>query len=213
MMRKFTIRLGLFAGICTVMLVLIFQTAMAQGTRVSGRVTDVNEGAPIPGVNILIKGSSAGTTTDAEGRYSLSVEDPNAVLVFSFIGYSSKEFPLRGVTVLDVVLEPDVTTLQELVIVGYGTQIGKELTGSVQQVKTEALKDLPVAQLTQKLQGRLAGVQISQNTGKPGQGMAVRIRGQASILAGSDPLYVVDGFPIVGNINNINPMRLKVSPC
>lgn len=175
----------------------------------SGRITDQSDGAAIPGVNVLLKGTAQGTTTDSRGSYTLSVTDPNSILVFSFIGFGTQEVQVNNRASIDIVMEVDIQTLSEVVVVGYGSQSEKELTGSVQQVKSEEFRDLPVAQVTQKLQGRLAGVQISQTTGTLGRGMSVRIRGQVSILAGSEPLYVVDGLPIVGDISNINPDEIE----
>ena len=187
---------------------LSFQLVHAQNVRLSGRITD-SDGAAVPGVNVVIKGTSAGTSSDSNGAYALDVQDQNATLVFSFIGYTTQEVPVNGRSNIDVVLQSDIQTLTEVVVVGYGSQFEKEITGAVQQLKSDELRDIPVAQMTQKLQGRLAGVQINQNTGKPGQGMQVRIRGQISLVAGSDPLYVVDGFPIVGDISNINPDEIE----
>ena len=193
-----------------VMLMIMISTspAFAQGTTVTGRVSDV-DGTAIPGVNVIVTGTSSGTTTDSDGKYSLAVENSNATLAFSFIGFATQEVAINGRTSIDVVLQPDTKTLEEVVVVGYGTQIQREVTGSVQELEGEEFKDIPVSQITQKLQGRLTGVQIQQNTGKPGQGMQVRIRGQISLVAGSDPLYVVDGFPIVGDISNINPDEIE----
>ncbi|SHH48401.1 TonB-linked outer membrane protein, SusC/RagA family [Chryseolinea serpens] len=200
---------GVFLLALLLAAMLCYQPAHAQGSRVSGRISDGADGSPIPGVNVIVKGTSTGSSTDANGSFVINVEDPNAVLVFSFIGYSTQEIPLNGKSSVDVVMQPDTQTLGEVVVVGYGSQSQREVTGSVQQVKGDEFKDIPVSQITQKLQGRLTGVQISQNTGKPGQGMQVRIRGQISLVAGSDPLYVVDGFPIVGDISNINPDEIE----
>ena len=158
---------------------------------------------------MLVKGGSTGTVTDINGQYSLNVADGSNTLVFSSIGFLSQEVPINGRTTVDVTLEEDIQSLSEVVVVGYGSQLKKEVTGSVQTVDAADLKDVPVAQITQKLQGRLAGVQINQTTGKPGQGMSVRIRGQLSVTGGSDPLYVVDGFPIAGDISNINPDEIQ----
>jgi TonB-linked SusC/RagA family outer membrane protein len=186
------------------MIMLSYSKVSAQGTAITGRVSDT-DGTVIPGVNVIVKGTSEGTTTDANGQFRLVVNDGNATLAFSFIGFATREIELQGQTNLNVTLEADVKTLQEVVVVGYGTQVKREITGAVQDIDADELRDIPVSQVTQKLQGRLAGVQISQNTGKPGQGMQVRVRGQISLVAGSDPLYVVDGFPIVGDISNLNP--------
>ncbi|MEJ7643618.1 MAG: TonB-dependent receptor [Chryseolinea sp.] len=175
---------------------------------VSGRVVD-ESGGPVPGVNVLEKGTANGTTTDSDGSYNLNVVDGNAILVFSFIGYITQEVNLNSRPVLDINLAVDVQSLTEVVVVGYGSQLKKEITGSVQTVSGRELKDIPVSQIGQKLQGRLAGVQINQTTGKPGQGMSIRIRGQLSVTGGSDPLYVVDGFPITGNIGAMNPDEIE----
>ncbi|RYF71031.1 MAG: TonB-dependent receptor, partial [Cytophagaceae bacterium] len=120
-----------------------------------------------------------------------------------------KEVAVGNQTSLTVALAPDDQTLNEVVVVGYGSQLKKEITGAVQTVSAAEIKDLPVSQIGQKLQGRLAGVQINQTTGKPGQGISIRIRGQVSVTAGSDPLYVVDGFPITGNIAQLNPDEIE----
>jgi len=195
------------------LLVLVFflsaiSSVHAQSRTVSGTVTSGEDGTPIPGVNIIIKNTTIGTVTDGNGTYSISVSD-DAILIFTSIGYSSQEIPVSGRSTIDLALAPDVTSLEEIVVVGYGSQLKKEITGAVQTVTAKDLKDIPVSQISQKLQGRLAGVQINQTTGKPGQGMSVRIRGQLSVTGGSDPLYVVDGFPITGNIGSINPDEIE----
>jgi TonB-linked SusC/RagA family outer membrane protein len=175
---------------------------------ITGKVTDeANQG--LPGVNVLLKGSSSGTTTDGNGSYSLSVPDATGTLVFSYIGYTTQEVPINGRTSINVSLAADIKSLSEVVVVGYGSQLKKEVTGAVQTVSAAEIRDIPVSTVAQKLQGRLAGVQINQTTGKPGQGMNVRIRGQLSVTGGSDPLYVVDGFPITGNLNAINPDEIE----
>ncbi|WP_268122450.1 SusC/RagA family TonB-linked outer membrane protein [Roseivirga pacifica] len=190
------------------LLLSTYQLTFAQSITVSGKVTD-EEGLGIPQANILIKGTTGGTTTDLDGNYSLSVPNANSVLVFSFVGFVPQEVTVNGRETINIVLKLDAQDLDEVVVMGYGSQIETQVTGAVQQLDAAELKDIPVAQVTQKLQGRLAGVQINQQTGKPGQGMNVRIRGAVSILAGSDPLYVVDGFPIAGDINNLNPDEIE----
>ncbi|KAA0993246.1 SusC/RagA family TonB-linked outer membrane protein [Dyadobacter aurulentus] len=175
---------------------------------IKGKVTD-ETGAGVPGVSILVKGSTTGTVSDAEGAYSINVPDQGAVLIFSSVGFVPQEVPVGSSNTVDIKLVTDSKALSEVVVVGYGSQLKKEITGAVQTVKAEELKDIPVSQVTQKLQGRLAGVQINQTTGKPGQGMSVRIRGQVSVTAGSDPLYVVDGFPITGTIAQMNPDEIE----
>ena len=171
---------------------------------VTGKVTD-EQGEGLPGVSVVVKGTTQGATTDGTGSFRLAVPNTRSTLVFSFVGYGSKEIVVGEQTTLTVALSPDDQTLNEVVVVGYGSQLKKEITGAVQTVSAQEIKDLPVSQIGQKLQGRLAGVQINQTTGKPGQGISIRIRGQVSVSAGSDPLYVIDGFPITGSIGQLNP--------
>lgn len=189
--------------------VLFFTTLQlfAQVKMVSGTVLD-DKGQPVSGASIQVKGGAGGTTTDANGRFRIQAAD-NATLQVSFVGYNVQEIDVKGQTTVIVQLSTNAKAMSDVVVVAYGSSTKKTNTGSVQTVSAKELQDIPVAQVTQKLQGKLAGVQINQTSGKPGQGMQVRIRGQASILAGSEPLYVVDGFPIVGDISNINPDEIE----
>ncbi|RYF78478.1 MAG: TonB-dependent receptor [Cytophagaceae bacterium] len=171
---------------------------------VTGKVTD-EKGGDLPGVSVVVKGTTQGTTTDGTGNFRITAPNAQAVLVFSFVGYSRKEVVVGTQTTMTVAMAPDDQTLNEIVVVGYGSQLKKEVTGAVQTVSAQEIRDIPVPQIGQKLQGRLAGVQINQTTGKPGQGISIRIRGQVSVSAGSDPLYVIDGFPITGTIGQLNP--------
>ncbi|MEQ9218708.1 MAG: TonB-dependent receptor [Cyclobacteriaceae bacterium] len=171
---------------------------------VTGIVTDQN-GEPLPGSTIQEKGTNNGTITDVDGRYSLSVGD-NAVLIVSFVGFEAKEIPLNGRSVIDVVLVEDVSSLDEVVVVGYGVTRKSDLTGAVSSVEAKDLTNVPASRVDQILQGRASGVQVTQNNGAPGTGSTIRIRGGNSIQGDNEPLYVVDGF-IVGtdfNLNNIN---------
>lgn len=171
---------------------------------VSGTVKD-EKGDLLAGVSVVVKGTTRGTTTDVAGTFRLVVPNAQTTLIFSFVGYERKEVVVGSQTNLSIVLAPTDQTLNEFVVVGYGSQLKKEVTGAVQTLGSQEIKDLPVSQLGQKLQGRLAGVQINQTTGRPGQGINIRIRGQLSVSAGSDPLYVIDGFPVTGGINQVNP--------
>ncbi len=175
---------------------------------ISGKITD-SKGGGLPGVTVVLKGSQQGTISDSEGSFSINVPDENAVLIFSFVGYMSQEVTVGNKTGIDVILREDEKSLDELIVVGYGKQSTRQLSSSVSTVSGKDFADLPVTQFTQKLQGKLAGVQISQATGTPGAGMTVRVRGAASMNAGADPLYVVDGNPIVGGISNINPNEIE----
>lgn len=179
-----------------------------QQKSVSGKVID-SSGAPLPGVSVVVKGTTTGVITDSEGKYSLSNVPENATLQFSFVGMKTQEVAATGKTTINVTLVEESIGIDEVVAVGYGTQSKRNVTGSVETVDTKQLSHIPVAQITQKLQGQISGVQINQSTGKPGQGMTVRIRGAASISAGSDPLYVVDGFPISADISIINPDEIE----
>ena len=178
---------------------------------ISGTVTEAAGGEGLPGVTVMVKGTSVGIITDLDGSYRVNVPGDlqNPTLVFSFVGYKTQEIPVGNQSVVNVSLEEDSKQLEEVVVVGYGSQLKTEVTGAVQSISADDLQDIPVSSVTQKLQGRLAGVQINQTTGKPGQGMSVRIRGQLSVTGGSDPLYVVDGFPITGDIGALNPDEIQ----
>ncbi|MGV3642342.1 MAG: SusC/RagA family TonB-linked outer membrane protein [Adhaeribacter sp.] len=190
------------------LLLLAVTSAWAQGLAVKGKVTS-ETGEGLPGVTVVVKGTTNGASTDGTGNFSLNVPSGATTLVVSFVGYVTQEVAVNNRSTINVSLAPDAKSLEEVVVVGYGSQLKKEVTGSVQTIASKEIKDLPVSQVTQKLQGRVAGVQINQATGKPGQGMSVRIRGQLSVSGGSDPLYVVDGFPITGSIGAINPDEIE----
>jgi TonB-linked SusC/RagA family outer membrane protein len=180
-------------------------SSFGQTQTITGVVVSVPDNEPIPGALVSIKGTQKGTVTDIDGSFSIQAA-PGETLVFSFVGFVAKEVAVvAGQSTVNVSLEYSTSDLSEVVVVGYGSQIKREVTGAIQSVTGEDLADMPVSSTAQKLQGRLAGVQINQTTGKPGQGMNVRIRGQLSVSGGSQPLYVVDGFPITGDINQINP--------
>lgn len=176
---------------------------------ISGVVRSEGDNETIPGVSVLVKGTTRGGVTDLDGRFQVNAS-PGEVLTVSYIGYSTKEVTVQsGQTSYEITLASSMSDLSEVVVVGYGSQLKKEITGAVQSVAGADLLDMPVSQIGQKLQGRLAGVQINQTTGRPGRGMSVRIRGQLSVSAGSEPLYVVDGFPITGDIGVLNPDEIE----
>jgi TonB-linked SusC/RagA family outer membrane protein len=177
----------------------------AQTRSVTGKVTSSEEGMPIPGVNILVKETSTGTVTDVDGNYTISVTE-NAILVFSSIGYASQEVNVGGRSVIDVALVADIKSLSEVVIVGYGSQRRADITSAVSVIDMENIGDVPASNVTRLLQGQAAGVQVRQTTGTPGAEMEVTIRGIGSLGAGSQPLYVVDGFPIGTSLGqSLNP--------
>lgn len=178
--------------------------AIAQ-TRVTGKVTDVNNEA-LPGVNVLIKGTSLGATTDATGSYALDVPSgDNHILVFSFIGYTTLEEVVANRTVVNVTLAVDSKTLEEVVVVGYGMQRKSDVTGSLVSMGSKEIRDVPVANVQQALQGRMAGVEVQRIGTAPGATARIRIRGERSVLGSNDPLIVLDGIPFEGNLNDINP--------
>ena len=177
-------------------------------SKVTGQVDDTS-GSPLPGVTVVIKGSTTGVITDANGEYTLKDVPGDVILVFSFVGMKTQEIPVAGQSIISIVLEEETIGLDEVVAIAYGNTTQRTSTGSLQTVKSAELQEIPVAQFTQKLQGKFAGVKINQGTGRPGQGMSVQIRGSASLSTSSSPLYVVDGFPVSGGISNINPNEIE----
>jgi TonB-linked SusC/RagA family outer membrane protein len=182
---------------------------LQQQKSISGTVTDAESKQPMPGVNVLIKGTTIGTLTDGNGKYTISAPDPNtSILVFSFIGYGTKEVPVAGLSTVNLALEAELTGLEEVVVVGYGTVKRKDLTGAVTSVSNEKLKDFTVARIDQAMVGKIAGVQITQSTGAPGDAPLIRVRGIGSISAGASPLYVIDGVP-GGSIDALTPSDIE----
>lgn len=206
MNQKITFRSGGFY-LLSLITGMIFLCSSFAYSQIKGKVTD-STGDPLVGVSVAIKGTTKGTQTDVGGNYSIDAAN-NTVLVFSFVGYETKEALVSDQKSINISLGLDDKLLSEVVVVGYGSQLKKSVTGAVQSIGAREIKDIPVSQIGQKLQGQLAGVQINQTTGRPGQGMNIRIRGQLSVSAGSDPLYVVDGFPITGNIGALNPDEIE----
>ncbi len=160
-----------------------------------GRVADEKGGA-LPGVSILVKGTQQGLISDIDGRFSIEVANENAVLVFSFVGYVTQEVVVGNRTELNITLEVDEKSLEEVVVVGYGVTRKRDITGAVTSIGSEEIKAQPVSSFNQALQGRVPGVQVTQSSNAPGGGITVRVRGGNSISASNDPLYVIDGFPV-----------------
>lgn len=177
-------------------LMTIASQSWAQTKEVTGKVTDAKDGAPLAGVSVKIKGSSKLTVTDAGGTFKLSFAGNSAVLQISSVGYENQELSVTGGDI-SISLSVSSTTLNEVVVVGYGTKIKRDITGSVAKVGAKELNNTPVTSFESALQGRAAGVQITQQNGKLGQGINIRIRGSASVSAGNEPLYVVDGIPVI----------------
>nr|WKN39476.1 TonB-dependent receptor [Tunicatimonas sp. TK19036] len=170
----------------------------AQDKTVSGTVSSAEEG-PLPGVNVLVKGTSSGTVTDLEGNYRLTLPEGGTTLVFSSIGYANQEVEVGSQTTIDIVMEEDVQSLSEVVVIGYGTQEKRDATGAVASVKAEDFNGGVIASPEQLIQGRAAGVQITQASGEPGAGINIRIRGTSSVRSGNNPLFVIDGVPLAGD--------------
>lgn len=168
----------------------------AQDRSVSGTVTSVNDSSPLPGVSVQVKGTTRGTQTDANGRYSIGLPSTATTLVFSFIGTTTQEVVVGNRSQVDVGMSNDTRALSEVVVVGYGTQQRRDITGSAVSIKSGDINNLPVQSFEQAIAGRAAGVQVTQSSGKLGAGLQIRVRGAASISAGNEPLYVVDGIPI-----------------
>ena len=173
---------------------------------VRGTVTG-QDGEALPGANIIEKGTINGTTTDVEGNFNLVVADENATLIISFIGYSTKEIPLDGQSDLTVELEESAAGLEEVVVIGYGAVEKSDITGAVSSVDSEELTALPLSNPAQALQGRAAGVTVSNISGEPGNNTTVRIRGTNSIFGNNEPLYVIDGMP--SSTNNVNNFAIE----
>jgi TonB-linked SusC/RagA family outer membrane protein len=166
---------------------------------VTGKVTSGATGESLPGVNIIEKGTQNGAVTNVDGTYTLSVSSKEAILVFSFIGYLTEEMAVRDQTTIDMQLIEDIQKLDEVVVIGYGTQRRSDLTGAVVSVSEKTLRSTVATNIDQALQGRVAGVQVTQNSGQPGGATSVRIRGANSITGSSEPLYVIDGIPFQGD--------------
>lgn len=188
-----------------VLLVLCCTSSLfAQTRQMSGVVSD-NLGEALPGVSVTVKGTTKGVVTSVDGKYSLQVNSGNDVLVFSYIGYDTKDLKVGNQSTINVTLNEGAENLSEVVVVGYGTQKKSQLTGAISQVSAKEIQELPIASAGQALQGRAAGVDVTQAGSKPGSAPQIRIRGRRSFNATNDPLFVVDGIPIAGGIDDINP--------
>src|SRR5690606_34427799 len=181
-------------GILTLLLVFVVQLTFAQNLQVTGTVTDA-DGMPLPGVNVIVRGTNTGTTTDFDGNYTVNATQ-GQVLVYSFIGYVSQNITVGTQSVINVTMQEDAAQLDEVIVLGYSTRGVEEVTGSSVQIGGEDVADVPVVSVEQALQGRVAGLQVSTASGTPGAIQDIRIRGQSSLNAGNDPLYVIDGVPV-----------------
>lgn len=197
-----------------ILLILIFLNSLMVAkpqTTLEGRVTDATTNEPLVGVTVFLKGTSIGTTTDVEGRYLLrnAAITPQSVIVFSFVGYKSMEVEMGNRKVIDVKLEPTSYMLGEAVVIGYGSVKKRNVLGAISKVDQKDIVRLPVAGVDQALQGAVAGVMVTQNTGAPGEGVSVRIRGIGSINSSNAPLYIVDGIPTADALNILSPSMIE----
>ncbi|QMW03439.1 SusC/RagA family TonB-linked outer membrane protein [Spirosoma foliorum] len=189
-MRKF------YSILWSALLIMLPGYLLAQGQRITGRVTSAQDGQTLPGVNIVVKGTTNGVSTDANGNYSIVVPTGNATLVLSSIGLNTQEVAVGNRSVVNVVMQEALNELSQVVVTGYNTTQRKDITGSIASISSEKFKDIPVTSLDQALQGQAAGVQVTQSSGTPGGGISVRVRGNTSISASNRPLYIVDGVQV-----------------
>ncbi len=195
--------------------VLASPVAVAADLVVKGNVTS-DRGESLPGVSVIIKGSLLGTVTDARGAYSLTVPNPEATLVFSYVGMITQEVAVNNQATINVSLTTDTKSLGEVVVVGYGTQNKAEVTGSIASLNTKSIRDMPVSNIAEGMAGRLPGVLVQQASGAPGSGPSIKIRGLGSISAGNGPLFVIDGQPLNSgdlvngsNLSLLNPSDIE----
>lgn len=184
------------------------ESVVQQNRSVSGKITD-RSNSPIPGVAVVVKGTSNGTISDSNGNYTLSNVPENSVIIFSFVGMKMQELATGNKTTVNVILEEETIGIEEVVAIGYGVMRKEAVTGSVASVGGDDLRAIPSGNITQALQGRIAGVDFAQTSSRPGASMQIRIRGTRSLTASNDPLVVLDGVPFVGSISDINPNDIK----
>ncbi|MGY5851793.1 SusC/RagA family TonB-linked outer membrane protein [Salegentibacter sp. F14] len=184
-------------GFLTLMLAFVVQFTFAQEKTITGTVID-EDGLPLPGVNIIVKGTMNGAQTDFDGNYSISAESTD-VLVFSYVGFATQEIPVGDKTRIDATLGVDAAALEEVVVMGYVSKRRDDMTGSAVQLGSDELQQTPMASVDQALQGKVAGLTIQSSSGTPGAVQNIRIRGVSSLNAGTEPLYVIDGVPIINN--------------
>ncbi len=195
-------------GMCSILFFsLVWVSAQAQTRDISGQVLD-EAGSSLPGVNVVLKGTSQGTVTDIEGNYSISVEGENPILVFSYVGYIQEEVAVGNQSVINISLAPDITALSEVVVIGYGTAKKSDVTGAISSVDNQTIKEIPAQDVSSALQGRIAGVDIQRTSSRPGAEPQIRIRGNRSLgsptSGNNEPLIVLDGIPYLGSLTSIN---------
>ncbi|WP_229311639.1 SusC/RagA family TonB-linked outer membrane protein [Larkinella rosea] len=207
-MAQYLVRLSLLWIVALRAFSTVWATSAVPDRMISGTVRDAENKAPLPGVNVIIKGTQRGTVTNVDGHYELTVPDQDVQLVISFVGYLPQTVDVGRNATLDISLKVDQKTLDEIVVVGYGTQSKRNVTGSIAKVDMKLTENLPNTNVTQSLRGRVAGVQFTDN-GRPGQGGSILVRGPRSLSGGNDPLIIVDGIMFNASINYLNPNDIE----
>jgi len=180
------------------------QSVLAQSREVSGVVTSADDGLSIPGVSVIIKGTTIGTTTDFDGKYTISVPEDGKILVFSFVGMKTAELPVNSNTI-DLVMESESIGMDEVMVVAFGTAKKESFTGSAGVVGAEKLEERTLSSVGQALEGSTTGVQVASTSGQPGSAPAIRIRGFGTLNGDASPLYIVDGSQYEGSLADISP--------
>ncbi|WP_417445103.1 SusC/RagA family TonB-linked outer membrane protein [Joostella sp.] len=196
-----------FTWMLTLFMVLVLQFSYGQEKTITGIITD-QDGLPLPGANVTVKGTSTGTQTDFDGNYSISTT-VGKVLVFSYVGQQTEERTVGAASTINITLKQDSQALEEVIVVGYSTSTKESFTGTATTIDTESIDKKSVSNISQALAGEAAGVRVINTTGQPGESATIRIRGFGSVNGNRDPLYIVDGAPFVGNISAINPADIK----
>ena len=181
--------------------------SQAQNITVRGRVTN-ESGQGVPGASVTVKGTATGVSTNDAGNFEIMAPS-NGTLVISSVGFSTIEVDVKGQSTVDAVLRTSGTTMEQVVVVGYGTQKREAVTGSVASINGDVMREVPAPNISQALQGRIAGVEMTQTSTRPGANMQIRVRGTRSLTGNNDPLVVLDGIPFAGNIGDINPNDIK----
>jgi len=205
-MKRILRSVTLTSGLILVAILVSSICALAQTKTVTGVVKSDNE--VLPGVTVLEKGTSNGTVTDGDGKFSIAVAE-NAILVFSFVGMKPSEVPVGNQTTVDVTLTADVTQLGEVVVIGYGTVDRRDLTSSVSSINNKQIKDIPINNAAQALTGRLAGVQVTAAEGSPDANVQIRVRGGGSITQDNSPIYIVDGMQVENALSVLSPQDIQ----
>lgn len=202
------IKTSLKKGFPLLCLLFFSVSAMAQNFSVTGKILDVN-GNPLVGATVAEKGKKNVTTTNSDGMYQLSVSSGNAILRVSYVGQDAQEVPVNNAGDLTVILKSTTESLSDVVVVGYGTRKKSDVTGAISSISGDKLRSVPTANITSALQGRIAGVEVAASSFRPGSGSRIRIRGNRSLSASNEPLYVVDGIPVSYTIDDMNPTDIE----